>query len=144
MFLFWFFFFCLLNAYIFMNRCATQNCKSSPDGHLTIFITFDCLVFLCGFSSHSRIFHSYGDITMTGEVLQSLTYPGHLRPFSHEGSLVCPSYWYTEHPNTMVISEEPWLSLGVWQWSCHYLFLRLMSVAAGIRKPNLPLAGRTL
>ena len=50
----------LLNAYIFWNSSATQNCKSGPVGHanhLTIFITFDCLGFLCGFSSHSRIFH---------------------------------------------------------------------------------------
>ena len=31
----------------------------------------------------------------------------------------------------------------VWQWSCHYLCLRLRSVAAGIRKPKLPLARRT-
>ena len=29
---------------------------------------------------------------------------------------------------------------SVWQWSCHYLFLRLRSVAAGIRTSNLPLA----
>ena len=29
------------------------------------------------------------------------------------------------------------------QWSFHYLFLRLTSVAAGIRTLNLPLAGRT-
>ena len=28
-------------------------------------------------------------------------------------------------------------------WSCHYLFLRLRSVAAGIRTPNLPLARRS-
>ena len=34
--------------------------------------------------------------------------------------------------------------LAVWQWSCHYLFLRLRSVAAGIRTSNLPLAGPTL
>ena len=27
---------------------------------------------------------------------------------------------------------------NVWQWSCHYLFLRLKSVAAGIQTPNLP------
>ena len=30
------------------------------------------------------------------------------------------------------------------QWSCHYFFLRLRSVASGIRTPNLPLAGPTL
>ena len=31
-----------------------------------------------------------------------------------------------------------------WQWSCHYPFLRLKYVAAGIRTPNLPLPGQTL
>ena len=30
------------------------------------------------------------------------------------------------------------------QWNCHYLFLRLRSVSAGIRKPNFPLAVLTL
>ena len=30
------------------------------------------------------------------------------------------------------------------QWSCHYLFLRLRTVAAGIRTPNFPLARRKL
>ena len=29
--------------------------------------------FVWGFSSHSRIFHSYGDVTITGEVLQIFT-----------------------------------------------------------------------
>ena len=41
----------------------------------------------------------------------------------------------TEHPFIMVISEESLhshLLPSVWQWSCHYLFLRLKSVAAGI------------
>ena len=33
---------------------------------------------------------------------------------------------------------------SVWQWNCRYLLLRLRSVAAGIRTPNLPLVGRTL
>ena len=36
----------------------------------------------------------------------------------------------------MVIFEGPWhshLLPSVWQWSCHYLFLRLGSVAAGNR-----------
>ena len=44
----------------------------------------------------------------------------------------------------MVISEDPWhphLLPSVWQWSYHYLFLRLTyrSIAAGARTPNLPL-----
>ena len=42
-----------------------------------------CLVF----SSHSRIFHLYGDVTITGEGLQILTYARHSWPLSSEGSL---------------------------------------------------------
>ena len=34
--------------------------------------------------------------------------------------------------------------ISVEQWSCHYLYLRFMSVADGVRTPNLPLAGPTL
>ena len=36
----------------------------------------------------------------------------------------------------LVISEDPWhshLLPSVWQWSCHYLFLRLRSVSTGDR-----------
>ena len=65
----------------------------------------------------------------------------------HEGSLACHTYCDTWHPFIMVISEDPWhshLLPSVWQWSCHYLFLQLRSVLAGIRTPNLPLAGQTL
>ena len=40
----------------------------------------------------SRIFHSYGDVTIAGEVLQILTYARHFRPLSYEGSLACHTY----------------------------------------------------
>ena len=40
-------------------------------------------------SSHSRIFHSFGDVTITGEGQQILTYVRHLWPLSSEGSLAC-------------------------------------------------------
>ena len=39
--------------------------------------------------SHSRIFHSYGDVTIAGERLQILTYARHAWPLSSEGSLTC-------------------------------------------------------
>ena len=48
------------------------------------------LVIVWGFSSHSRIFNSYGDVTFAGEGLQSLTYPRHSWPLSTESSLACP------------------------------------------------------
>ena len=100
-----------------------------------------------GFSSHSRIFHTYGDVTMTGEGLQILTYARHSWPLSSKGSLACHTYCDKGHSFRMVISEVPWPSQllpSVWQWSCHYLFLGSRSVAAGNRTANLSVAGRML
>ena len=59
---------------------------------------FVCL-FVWGFSSHSRIFHSYGDANMTGEGLEILTYV-YARdswPLSSEGYLACHTYCDTGH-----------------------------------------------
>ena len=74
-------------------------------------------------SSHSKIFHSYGDVTIAGEGLQILTYARHLGPLSSEGSLTFHTHCDTGLPFIMVISEDPWHSYlmpSVWQWSCHY------------------------
>ena len=104
---------------------------------------FVCLNF--GFSSHSRIFHSYGDVTITGEGLQILTYAWHLWPLSSEGSLEWHTYCNTGHPFIMVISEDPWhLHLYCRAFGSGAVFTWFRSVAAGIRTPNLPLARRTL
>ena len=104
-------------------------------------------LFVWGFTSHFRVFHSFGNVSITGEGLQILIYAPHLWPLSSEGS----STWHTNcdkgHPFIKVISEDPWhshLLPSVWQWSCYYLFLRLRSVEAWIRTINLLLAGRTL
>ena len=51
-------------------------------------ILFVCLWFIVP----SRIFHSYGDVTITGSGLQILTYARHSRPLSSEGSLACHTY----------------------------------------------------
>ena len=59
-------------------------------------------------------------------------------PLTSEGSLACHTYCDTGHPFIMVITEDPWhshLLPSFWQWSCHYLFLRLRSVATGNRTP---------
>ena len=43
--------------------------------HELIIILIDEIdLFVWGFSSHSRIFHSNGDVTITSELLQILTY----------------------------------------------------------------------
>ena len=67
-------------------------------------------IYILLFSSHSRIFHSYGDVTIAGERLQILTCARHSWPLSSECSFACHSYCDTEHPSIMVISEDPWHS----------------------------------
>ena len=44
-------------------------------------------LFVWDLSSHSRIFQSYGDVTITGEVLHILTFARHWWPLSSEDSL---------------------------------------------------------
>ena len=66
--------------------------------------------FVCGLTSHSRIFHSYGDVTIAGEGLQILTYARHSWPLSSEDSLACHIYCDTDHPFLMVITEDSWHS----------------------------------
>ena len=118
-----------------------------------LFLLFVRLFAWC-FTAHSRIFHSYGDVIITCEGLQSLTYTRHSWTLSNRGSLVCNTHCDTGNPFIMVTSEDPWhleiityvstyvhlsflLFPSVWHWSCHNLLLRLRSVAAGIRTPNL-------
>ena len=67
---------------------------------------FVCL-FLRSLSSLSRIFHSYGDVTIAGEGLQILTYARHSWLLGSEGSLACHTYYDTGHSLIMVISEDP-------------------------------------
>ena len=58
----------------------------------------ELLLFVWGLSSHSRIFHSYWDVTITGEGLQILTCDGH-SPLSSEGFfLAFHTYCDTDHP----------------------------------------------
>ena len=65
---------------------------------------FVCLLFLRVFMSHSRIFHSNGDVTTASEIS---TYTRHLRPLSNEGSLALHAYCDTGHPFMIFISEDP-------------------------------------
>ena len=97
--------------------------------------------------SQSRIFHSHGDVTITGEGLQILTYARHSWSLHIEGSLTCSTDWYTWHPFTMVISEDPrrsHLLMSVSSGAVTTFFYDLGCVAAGIRTPNLSLAKPTL
>ena len=80
-------------------------------------------VFVFGFTPHSRIVHTHGDITITGGGFQIITFIRHSWPLSSEVSWAC-------QPTIIVKVSLP--------------FLRLRSVAVGIRTPNLPPARRTL
>ena len=56
------------------------------------------------------IFYSYGDVTITSEVLQIMIYTRHSWTLSSEGTLACHTYFNTGHPFIMVISEDTWHS----------------------------------
>ena len=95
-------------------------------------------LFIWSLSSHSRTFHSCGEVTIAGEGLQILTDDRHSWPLNREGSLTCHTCSDTGLPFRMVIFEDPchsYLLPNVWQWSGHNMFLRLRSVATGNRTP---------
>ena len=84
------------NMYVYSNLIS---CIYSSF-NLQVKCLFVCLfVFL----SHSKIFHSYGDVSITVEGLKILIYAW---PLSSEGSLVCHTYYDMGHPFKMVISED--------------------------------------
>jgi hypothetical protein len=43
-----------------------------------------------GFTSHSRIFHLYGEVTITGKGLKNLSLCATLRAFQHGGIFIVP------------------------------------------------------
>ena len=73
-----------------------------------------CL-FFGGFSSHWRIFHSYGYVTIAGERLQILTYVRHSWPMSSEGSLACYIFYkcHLRGPVTLTIAERVAVELSL-------------------------------
>ena len=64
------------------------------------------VVYLFGVFLHYRIFHSFGDVTITGEGLQILTYARHSWSLSSEGSLTCHTYCDTVQTFIMVMSDD--------------------------------------
>ena len=65
-----------------------------------------CLVLLGDSSSHSKIFHSCGDVIIACQVLQILTSARQSCPLRFEGSLACHTYCDTGQSFIMVITEE--------------------------------------
>ena len=72
---------------------------------LRVIVVFFLLGDCCPFN-----FHSFGDVTITGERLQILKYTRHSWPLSSEDSLACHTYCDTGHPFIMIISEDLWHS----------------------------------
>ena len=52
----------------------------------------------------AKVFHSYRDVSIAGEVLKILTYTRHSWPLTCEGSLAGHTVCATAHP---IISEDP-------------------------------------
>ena len=116
---------------------------------LTMLIKFVCLfvcLFVWSLSSHSRIFHSYGDVTIACEGLQILTYARHSWPLSSEGSLTCHTHcdgppFYNGHlrgPVTLTSNAE---RLAV-ELSLPVFTTQVCRVRGS--NPDLPHARRTL
>ena len=71
-------------------------------------LTYDCLfacLFVLSFSSHSKIFHPWGDITITGERLQILNNARHSLALDSDDSLECHTYYDKGHLFIMAIFE---------------------------------------
>ena len=65
--------------------------KTLLNSYLHVLQSFQIL-FVWSFSCHPLIVHSFGDVTISGEGLQSLTYTRHSCPLRSEGSLACHTY----------------------------------------------------
>ena len=69
---------------------------------------------------YSRIFHSFEDVTITGEGLQIFSYTWHQ---IEQWAFFNVSHLLRHGRHIiMIISEDPQLShllLSAWQWSCH-------------------------
>ena len=96
-------------------------------------------IIVWGFPSYFRICHSYGFIIITGKGLQIFTYTRHSLQLSREGSFVCHTYCDTGH---LLI----WSSLTICDiHTCWRTFdTRAVTIAAGIRTPNIPHASKAL
>ena len=106
------------------------------------FIMF-CL-FVWGFSSNSRIFHSYGYFTMAGEGLLILTYPRHSWSLSSESFLACHTCCDTGHPFIMVISETHTYCRAFISGTATTWFYDLGLSRLGFEHPTFRLRGKRL
>jgi hypothetical protein len=63
-------------------------------------------------TSHSRIFHVYGDVTITGEGLQNLGLCSALRTFEQRGIFIVPHLLCHGASVFTVLSERPYDAHG--------------------------------
>ena len=106
----------LLNIFVkYMIHCSCMYVRNPSksremlDAVITTNNSFLCFyilvsLFVWGFSSHLRIFHTYGDV-IAAEGLQILTYARQLWPLSSEGSQACHTYCDMGQRVIIVISE---------------------------------------
>ena len=93
----------------------------------------------------STIFHSYGEVTSTGERLQILTYAWYSWQLRSEGSLDIHNFCNMEYPFIMIIHQDPWhshLLPIVCQLSCYNFFQRLKTTPTGDRSPIFHMRGK--
>ena len=77
--------------------------KVKYEFNLELFLWVICL-FVWGFSSHSKIFHSFEDVTAW--TVNLTLYTLYSWRMSSEGSLLCHIFCDRGQPFTMVISED--------------------------------------
>ena len=107
---------------------------------INVYLFVSCLWFL----SHLRIFHSYGDVTITVKAANFDQYSTRLMTIERWGFfLACQTFCATAQPFIMVVSEDPCCQ-AFCSGAVTSCFLWLRSVAAWIRTPNLLHAKRTL
>ena len=85
------------------------------------------------FLSHSRIVHSFGNIIITGECPQIFDLCSALMAIEQWGFFTVPFPLKHRLNWPSPIISDPHTA----EWSCHHLFLRLRSIATGVRTPNL-------
>ena len=105
------------------------NCSTS-------FVLFLCLFGV--FFSNSRVYHSFGDVAITGKGLHISMFARHLWPLNSEGSLLGNNYCGKGHSFKMGIPEVLWHShwQEFWQLRCHYPFYRLSGWDSNIQHPT--------
>ena len=90
--------------------------------------------------SDLRLFlNSYGAVTITGEGLNLFYLCSAHMAIEQWGSFSVPHIlWHGASVYNGHLRRPVTLTLmpSIWQWSCHYLFLRIRFVAAGIRTSN--------